>query len=103
MGMQVLIVHRLEIACVSDDTSDPYGQPGFSAVTAYVFKSDPAAFDEIRSAAGSRKSVVVRCGGLEVRGIVSEYTLAKNDPAGRIAIAVQTVHPHNALAAGGHA
>ena len=101
--MQPLIVHRLEIVCMSDDTPDPYGQAGCSAVVAYVFKSDRAAFDEVRAAGAARRSVAVRCGGLEVRGLVSEYTFAKNDPLGRVAIAVETVHPHNALAAGGAA
>jgi hypothetical protein len=95
--MQPLIVHRLEIVCTSDDTPDPYGRMGFSSVAAYVFKSDQTAFDEVRAAAGTRKSVAVRCGGLEVRGIVSEYPLAKNDPLGRVVIAVETVHPHKAL------
>src|SRR3954465_4184414 len=103
MTMQPLIVHRLEIVCMSDDTPDPYGQPGCSAVIAYVFKTDLAAFDEVHAAAGSRKPVAVRCGGLEVRGIVSEYPLAKNDPAGRVANSVETIYPHHALASGGAA
>jgi hypothetical protein len=101
--MQPFIVSRLEIICMSDDTPDPYGQQGCSAVVAYVFRSDEAAFDGVRAAAGARQSVAVRCGGLEVRGTVSENTLSKNDPLGRVAIAVETVHPHNALAAGGAA
>jgi hypothetical protein len=99
--MQPLIVHRLEIVCMSDCTRDPYGQPGCSAIIAYIFESDRAVFDEVRSAAGTSKSVAVRCGGLEVRGVVGEYPVAKNDPLGRVAIAVHTVHPHNAIAAGG--
>lgn len=97
--MQPLIVHRLEIVCKSDDTPDPYGQAGFSVVIAYVFSADTVAFEEARVAASSGKLVAVRCGGLEVRGRVFEHNLAKT--ADRVAISVETVHPHNALAAGG--
>ncbi|HTW95318.1 MAG TPA: hypothetical protein VMD30_11020 [Tepidisphaeraceae bacterium] len=101
--MQPFIVHRLEMGCVSDDTPDPYGKAGFSSISAYVFASDKLAFDEIRSAAGTRKIVAVRCGGLEVRGQVFEGTLEKNDAQGRVQIAVSTVISHNALIADGAA
>jgi hypothetical protein len=95
--MQPLIVHRLEIECVSDDTPDPYGEPGFSAVSAFVFSSDWNAFQTVRAAAGTRKTVAVRCGGLEVRGHVFEGPLSKDGDLGRVRIAVSTVIPHNAL------
>jgi hypothetical protein len=99
--MQPLIVHRLEITCRSDDTPDPYGKPGFSAVSALVFSTDKDAFQTVRSAAGARTIVAVRCGGLEVRGEVFEGPTAKNDALGRVQISVSTVVPHNALVSGG--
>ena len=101
--MQPLIVHRLEITCVSDDTRDPYGQPGFSAISAYVFAADKDAYQQVRATAGTRKTVSVRCGSLVVRGQVFEGPLAKNDAQGRVQIAVSTVLPHNALVADGAA
>jgi hypothetical protein len=101
--MQPLTVHRLEIECVSDPTPDPYGKAGFSAVSAIVFSADKDAFQQVRSAAGTRTMVAVRCGGLEVRGQVFEGPLAKNDSLGRVSIAVSTVISHGALVAHGAA
>ena len=97
--MTPLIVHRLEMVCVSDDTPDSYGQPGFSLIRAYIFKSDKAAFDEVRASVDTKKNIAVRCGGLEVRGVVNESRriLHENDLAERVMIMVETVCPHGAL------
>ena len=70
--MKPLMVNRLRVESVSDTTPDPYGQPGFSALTAFVDAADPETIEALRLAANSGKLVVVRCACLEKEGSVGK-------------------------------
>jgi hypothetical protein len=69
--MQPIIVRRLRVESISDPTPDPYGQSGFSALTAYVDDNDAALSRQLQKAAIGNAVVVVRCATLEAEGRVT--------------------------------
>jgi hypothetical protein len=64
------MVQRLRVETVADPTPDPYGQPGFSTLTAYVDEANDALDQQLRRAADEGISVIVRCATLEIEGRV---------------------------------
>jgi hypothetical protein len=72
-----IIVRRLRVDSISDPTHDPYGQPGFSALIAYVDADDAHLLETLRQAADSGEVVIVRCATLEVEGWVGKRQFAE--------------------------
>ena len=86
--MHPILVRRLRVESVSDSTPDPYGQPGFSALTAYVDTDDPSLLHQLRRVAEEGSLVVIKCATLEVEGRVAQLQFTANADAGSIAISV---------------
>jgi hypothetical protein len=85
--VQSFNVRRLRVESVSDPTPDPYGQPGFSALTAYVDRDDPIA-NQLRNASVQKIAVKVRCATLEIEGHIGELQFAEDANERPIAINV---------------
>jgi hypothetical protein len=85
---QPIIVRNLRVESISDPTPDPYGQPGFSVLTAYVNVNDAALVDRLRWAADEGVVVVIKCAALEVEGRVIERQFSDGKSPSVISILV---------------
>ena len=70
--MQPILVRHLRLESISDPTPDPYGQPGFSALIAYVNELNSTQAALLRKAAEEGAVIVVRCATLEVEGRIAK-------------------------------
>jgi hypothetical protein len=71
---KITIFGAVTIHAVASDEVDPYGQPGFSSVTADIVVSDKESASALKKSWNSKSIISVRCGGLELQGIVSRYS-----------------------------
>ncbi|WP_091059763.1 hypothetical protein [Opitutus sp. GAS368] len=64
---KLVILGEVTIRAVASD-EDPYGQNGFSSLSAQVLASDKTSAAALKKCFASKASVTIRCGALEVAG-----------------------------------
>ena len=69
---KITILGNVTIRAVASD-EDPYGQGGFSSVTADFAVSDKEVAAALKRSCTEKTPIAVRCGGLEFDGVVYRY------------------------------
>ena len=70
---KIVILGEVAIHAIASD-EDPYGQGGFSSVTANIVVSDRASAAALKKSYEEKRPIAIRCGGLEFDGVVHRYT-----------------------------
>jgi hypothetical protein len=70
MRKNAILVDRIDLSAFVSDEQDPYGQKGFSTLTAEIITKSEEIIAALKLALNKKEIIAVRCARLEVQGRV---------------------------------